>query len=137
MTNKEILVLRNVSGLVEEEYFKSESKCSIPVKVLYACQKVVRQTKDIAEESKAMYEGFMKVYKDEIKFDESKISDESYIEEMNKGYAEFLKSDESKAEVKEFEEKEYTGELHKIEQAILDESVMPNFMIIELEKLVK
>jgi TPP-dependent indolepyruvate ferredoxin oxidoreductase alpha subunit len=135
MTNQDVLTLRVYSQIIEKEFFNKESKWEISRKVFYAVQKFLRKSSSVQKEVEEITKDIQKVFKEDVKFDESKESDKEYMDEINKKFAEYFK--ENNEALVEFQDANCEIDFHGFSNEDLDEVVVPTEVLEQLLKLVK
>lgn len=113
------------------------SKLRFTDKLLYALAKNIKILKSAVEGKEEIETNFQKVFKKEFDIKEEDLSDKDKVEAINKDFSEFTKRDSNKEILKEFNEKEFTKELHKVEEKELEDSSMPSFLRDSLDFLKK
>lgn len=135
MTNQEVLTLRAYAQIIEKEFFHNESKWDIGRKVFYSVQKFLRKSASVQKEVEEITKDIQKVFKEDVKFDESKESDKEYMDEINKKFAEYFK--ENNEVLIEFQDAKCELDFHKISNDDLDGVIVPTEVLEQLLKLVE
>lgn len=135
MTNQDVLTLRVYSQIIEKEFFNKDSKWEISRKVFYAVQKFLRKSASVQKEVEEITKDIQKVFKEDVKFDESKESDKDYMDEINKKFSDYFK--ENNEALIEFQDANCEIDFHGFSSEDLDEVVVPTEVLEQLFKLVK
>lgn len=134
MTNKETLETLAVLDSIEKIYFEKETKAVIPLKVFYGVQKNIRIFGKVRKSKEEIDKDIMASFKKEFEFDE-KNQDKDYLKRADDSYKEFVKKEEVVDTYNEFFDAESDLTHYKIDKELLEEAVLPSFVLEVLEKL--
>lgn len=135
MTNKDVLEIRGYFQAIENEFFNKDSKWDISKKVFYVGQKFLRRSKSIQTEADEIIKDIQKVFKEEVKYDESKKEDKAYLAIIEGKYQSYFKSNNQA--IIDFHNEICDEDFHGFSNEDLEEITVPIEVLDHLIMLVK
>lgn len=123
MKKGEVIVLNNVLKDLEQTYFKTNTKVEFSRALFHGISRNIPKLKEVVKEFEELNTTIQKDFKKEIAFDEES-QDKDYIDQVNKDFDKFRKSDDIVKLYKEFNDEEVEITLYKVKQEELDDAIL-------------